>query len=135
MEMIKVVKVFHIASLALWLGSLFVILVLLSFWKRWGFDGRAVHEIVKKLSRTVDLPLMIIAVLTGITMLFLQAQPAFKAGWFHLKMTAAIVLIGLDCITRRCIKKELPGKIALWGLLVFIALLLMTLSSIYIIKK
>jgi uncharacterized membrane protein len=79
------IKLFHLFFLILWLGTLFLMPYLIQ--KR--FEG------AKKLYKWLELPSMILALLLGLILL-LQNPAKMKIGLFHMKLTAALVLVGID---------------------------------------
>ena len=86
----KVIKVFHLIFLFLWLGSLFILPHLI----REKFSG--CFRFYKK----YELPCMIFAVISGILLLLLNPEK-LKMGGFHMKLTCVFILIGIDLWTAR----------------------------------
>ena len=81
----KVIKLFHLLFLFLWLGSLFALPYLI----REKFT-RCFHFYKK-----YELPCMIVAVISGVLLLILNPEK-LKIGAFHLKLTCALLLVGID---------------------------------------
>ena len=86
----KVIKVFHLIFLILWLGALFSLPYLI----REKFSG--CFRFYKK----YELPCMIFTVLSGIFLLVLNPEK-LKVGAFHMKLTCVFILIGIDLWTAR----------------------------------
>lgn len=133
MPIVLFVKVIHITSLILWLGTLFVLLFLLAFAGTWWPERVVLQGTVKKMMNRVDLPLMIIAITTGAVLLSFQQSAPFKEGWFHMKMTALLGLVAIDSVLRMY-KTSVPQTTARILLGLFVFCLLCALTSIYVIK-
>ncbi|MCB1180818.1 MAG: CopD family protein [Chlamydiia bacterium] len=97
-------------------------------------------EMARKMYQFVDLPSMCLSIFFGMVLLFLTSVDLL-AGWFHMKITFAVLLIVCDILTGVAIyrtaegfksKKKLQYKI-LHGLTVLF--LLSVLFSIYVIRN
>lgn len=132
----QVVKLIHITSLLIWLGSLAVLIQLMRNGLRWtSMSGDSVGEVCRKIYLRMDLPFFILTIGTGI-FLFLYKDVNAKAGWFHMKMTGMLLLVACDIWVARTIgiykKKELRCSRLLP--LFFAVSLLVALSAIYVVR-
>ena len=133
---IQVVKLIHVASLLIWLGSLCVLIQLIRRGSRWAsLSEDSLQELYRKIYLSIDLPFFISAIGTGI-FLFLCKDVNAKAGWFHMKMTGMLLLVLCDLWTARTIgifqKKTLGSARVLQAM--YIVALLLTLSAIYVVR-
>lgn len=121
-------KLFHLLALFLWLGSLLSLIRLL-------IEGKTPLTSLRKLYLSVDLPALIAALGFGIALLVLKgADP--KAGWFHMKMTFTLVLVGCDLYTARSLFK--PSKSSLYFKILYAVTLLalaLLLFNVTVIKN
>lgn len=92
-----VLLAFHVLSLLLWVGSLVSITRVLSAAQ--GEPEAVVRarlaSVARKIYRAVASPWMGIATLTGLAMVGVARGAYFHFGWFHGKLTAALVMLGL----------------------------------------
>jgi uncharacterized membrane protein len=126
----KVIKVFHFLFLFLWLGSLALMPALI----REKFSG--CYRFYKK----YELPCMIFAILTGISLLVMNPTK-LQQGFFHMKLTGAFALIACDIWIGRQAKffaqnGTVKSQRALWIAQVFIFFFLVfTLTAIIAWQK
>lgn len=90
------VKVFHILSVISWMAALFYLPRLFVYHSE-NFENENFVEVVKiqerKLFNGIATPAMVMSVLSGITMIFLQPE-LFKTGiWIHIKLLFVILLL------------------------------------------
>lgn len=64
---------------------------------------------IRRLYLAVELPSMIIAILTGIILLYCKPVTIFRQGWLHMKLTFVVLLVGVDLVTGSMIRKT-PAK-------------------------
>jgi uncharacterized membrane protein len=132
---LQVVKLIHVASLIIWLGTLFVLIQLIT--RDLKFINRGdLQRLCRKIYLGIDLPVFILAITTGIILFFCK-EANTKAGWFHMKMTGMLLLVFCDIWTARLIsvfkKRPLRKNRALQG--VYVVSLLLTLSAIYFVRN
>lgn len=85
----------HIIAVISWMAGVLYLYRLLINHREHGVTSRDNHELLKgmeyRLYRYITMPAMGVAILAGIGMIYLN--PAlFKSGWFHAKLTTAILL-------------------------------------------
>ncbi|MCE3038356.1 protoporphyrinogen oxidase HemJ [Helicobacter anatolicus] len=90
------VKVFHILSVISWMAALFYLPRLFVYHSE-NFENENFVEVVKiqerKLFNGIATPAMVMSILSGITMIFLQPE-LFKTGmWIHIKLLFVILLL------------------------------------------
>ena len=115
----SILKVLHLFFLILWLGGLFALTL---FWS-------SCQTLARSWYRRFDLPCMALALACGISLLCIQGVH-MKAGWFHMKMTGAIGLVGYDFWLGRRTSETRP----LVSIVIYVALLLMTLAAVYAVR-
>lgn len=136
-----VLKFAHVLFIFIWIGSL------LSLTRLMAYQARETPEIQLKLGRIykrmyflVDLPSMILAIATGIALLTLKDMN-WKAGWLHMKLTFAFLLVLCDLVTGsqviRLEKIAIKGKGIFYKILHGLAALFLigALIAIYILKQ
>jgi putative membrane protein len=130
-------KVFHIFFLFLWLGSLFFLSRLLARIDR---VEKRVHEemipLLQKIYWTTELPSMCIVIVLGLALFMIKGVSLMKGGWFHMKLTFALLLIVTDILMGRALFKPGRKKSSYFYTLHILALFFffLILVSIYIIK-
>lgn len=84
----------------------------------------------KKLYWRFEFPCMCLAILLGVVLL-VQNPHKLKIGWFHMKLTAAFLLIGLDLWigTRKEISKRMQWALQSTTVLLLIAVLFAILKA------
>lgn len=131
---LQVVKLIHVTSLIIWLGTLFVLIYLIN--KDLKLINRVdLQQLCRKIYLRIDLPIFILAIGTGIILIACKEVNA-KAGWFHMKMTGMLLLVFCDIWTARLISvfKGRPMRRSRILQLVYIASVLLSLSSIYLVR-
>lgn len=94
-------KLLHVLCVFIWIGSLLALTRLMGYQARQTQPTQlALGKIYKRMYLFVDLPAMCVAITLGIILLILKGVD-FKAGWFHMKMTFALLLVICDLITGR----------------------------------
>ena len=134
--MYKFLKLIHIVFIIVWLGSLILLSTAVKYREKWGMSLADAKKFFRSVYFSFQLPSMILAVLFGL-LLFSLSDSNFKAGWFHMKMTAAIGLIGCDiwlgCLLNRATeytsKQFTIIRVLVW------AFFFMALSSIYLVRN
>ena len=127
MDLVKMCKVCHLFFLMMWLGSLMV----LPFF---AIRQESIKPLLQKMYKMHQLPSMLMALLFGIILFVLQPSQ-MKAGWFHMKLTAAVALVTVDIAIGRELAKEHMKKVKIIFLNVLtISFLLMALIAVYVVK-
>lgn len=94
-----ILKLVHFLSLFSWVGSLLSLTRLLGYLAK---EEKSVQQrfirIFRRMYFFIDLPSMILALASGISLLFLK-DVNMKAAWFHMKMTFAVLLVIADIYT------------------------------------
>ena len=134
--MITFLKLFHVIFVFSWIGTLLVLTRLLSYQAK---GVSQIGPINKRIYFRVDLPSMILAVGSGIALLFLKGVD-WKDGWIHMKLTFAFLLIVTDLacgwqivkLSRKPTTGKGTGYIIFHAMAVFF--LIMVLVSIYVLK-
>lgn len=75
---------------------------------------------------------MLTALVTGGILLFINGVD-FKAGWFHAKMTGALLLVVSDLWTYKRVSTN--KNFSIYPFLLYLLSLLLVLSSIYMMRK
>ncbi|MFZ0564646.1 MAG: CopD family protein [Chlamydiales bacterium] len=130
--MLAFLKLLHVVFIFSWMGSLLMLTRFLGYQTK---EAPEIGAISKRIYFRIDLPSMILAVTTGLILLFVNGVN-FKAGWIHMKLTFAFFLIVCDLVCgweiakssrkSRWVYQVLHGMTALF--------LFMVLFSIYILK-
>jgi putative membrane protein len=136
-----VLKLIHVLFIFIWIGGLLTLTRLLGYLSKENVEvqGR-LARICKRIYLFVDLPAMIIAIAAGLYLLF-QVQFGASMGWFHMKMTFAVLLVVCDIICGKMIFSinrlgKAPGSKRYKILHSVTALLLIgTLCSIYLVRN
>jgi len=93
--------VFHILGIVFWLGSLLVVTHLLAYDAE--SESAEVHKTLglleRKLFNGIAHPGAIITVISGVILIFTNAQYYLHAAWLHAKLFLVVILIVLDAIT------------------------------------
>ena len=122
------IKVLHLFFLIAWIGQLFASGFLLVFSEKtlsfFVSDWRKYYQTVYL---KWQLPSMICALFFGLILL-LKPYPFFKQGWFHAKITGALVLVSLDAMLASKMRSNRSVK---WIFCLSIATVLAILSVIY----
>jgi uncharacterized membrane protein len=132
MDIVKLVKLFHVFFLTLWLGSFVTLFPLLK--------AKLSGPFLRSRYLNFQLPCMILTILLGIVLL-INSPEKLKMGWFHMKLTGALGLIICDLISGKMAlfkarTGELKSKKRTLALqIITILFLLLTLAAIYIVKK
>lgn len=117
----NLLKIVHIFAIILWLGPLFLLQQL---------SCMATFEL-KKLYLRIDVPAMIIALISGGILLYLKGVD-MKAGWFHMKMTGVLGLVLIDVWTGFSLSKARPiGRICK---ILYFVFTLLVLYAVYVVK-
>lgn len=96
----------HVFSLTLWLGSLVSITRVLSAGAGQPDAVRAqLAHVARRIYRTVASVWMGLAVLAGVGMIGALQGQQFRFGWFHTKLTAALVLLGVHFVLGGRVRK------------------------------
>jgi uncharacterized membrane protein len=128
---LQVVKIAHVLSVMLWVGTLFVLLWILRYGPRkLGLQDKEMQTLCKKIYTHIDLPSMVCALGTAALLLVFK-EINFKAGWFHMKMTGVLLLISADYLVRKAITSKKTGTVART---LYTAGVLFALVAIYIFK-
>ncbi|MCE3036362.1 protoporphyrinogen oxidase HemJ [Helicobacter sp. faydin-H20] len=95
-QLFNYVKVFHILSVISWMAALFYLPRLFVYHSE-NFENENFAEVVKiqerKLFNGIATPAMVMSILSGITMIFLQPE-LFKTGmWIHIKLLFVVLLL------------------------------------------
>jgi putative membrane protein len=93
------IKLLHILFLFMWVGSLLTLTRLLGYLPKEEptVQSRFVR-IFRRLYLFIDLPSMILALATGVVLLVIKGVD-MKQGWFHMKLTFALLLVIADIYT------------------------------------
>lgn len=137
-----ILKLIHVLFLFIWIGSLLTLSRFIGYIpKEEEAVQRRLIAISKRMYHFIELPSMIIAIISGLYLIkFASFGP--KLGWFHSKLTFAILLIASDLLLGKMIRNltktlALDGKTLKYKLLhAFSALMLIgVLSSIYLMRN
>ncbi len=133
--MLQVIKLLHVLSVMLWMGTLFMLTSLLFRGEQWLGSYSSMQTLCQKIRKHIDLPCMCVAVITALTLVF-AGSPDMKGGWFHMKMTGVLMLVGCDIWVSRLIRmpREKIGNKLFWFFCLFAVSVLMTFSAIYLLK-
>lgn len=125
-------KLLHVIFVFSWIGSLLTLTRLLGYQAK---EAPDIGLISKRMYFRVDLPSMILAVGSGLVLLFLNGVD-WKLGWIHMKLTFAFLLIICDLICGwQILSLNRRPKWVYQMLHAMTALfLIMVLISIYILK-
>lgn len=103
----SIVKLIHIILIFIWMGTLLTLTRLVDMLKKEDDSiQKRMLQIYKRVYLLVDLPSMLGSICLSFLLIFLKGAN-FKAGWFHMKMTFALLLIISDLLFARCLFKNL----------------------------
>ena len=129
MTVLNAVKMLHVASILFWIGTLFVLQVLMH--RQYAWAKQSLLPLLKNLYFKIDLPVMFIAIATGGVLLYYN-EIDFKAPWFHAKMTGILCLVITDIwLGRRIVKGK---KFYLPTFVLYVVSLTLVLGAIYMIR-
>lgn len=100
-QLIPYFKLFHLFFLFVWIGSLLYLTRLLG-------NGEKNDRLLQKIYFYTDLPAMCLAIGLGLILLFFKGVD--MRGWFHMKLTFALLLVALDIMTGRAIFRRSGAK-------------------------
>ncbi|EDP73617.1 protoporphyrinogen oxidase HemJ [Hydrogenivirga sp. 128-5-R1-1] len=106
------IKAFHVISVISWMAVLFY-LPRLFIYHTENKDNKEFVKVVKvmeyKLHKFIGIPAFWATIITGVLMLVLNPAVFKSGGWIHLKLTAAILMIGYYIhmsFVRKSLEKE-----------------------------
>lgn len=136
----SLLKLLHVLFIFVWIGGLLTLTRLMGYHSKQTPEVQlALGKIYRRMYLFVDLPSMCLAVILGI-LLFILKKVDFHAGWCHMKLTFAFLLIISDLIAGRqaikLSKQTIGGKGVGYKILhgLTALFLIATLFSIYILK-
>lgn len=122
MESYLFFKWLHIVAIISWMAGILYLFRLLVNHREAGSANAQTHELLckmeRKLYRIITLPALKISYIAGFAMIYLQPSLA-RAGWFHAKFTAVLLLTAATIYAGRLVKKaaadttQLPSSKAL----------------------
>jgi putative membrane protein len=109
MQLDDAVGALHIAANVFWIGSIVGVGVILTA----DGDSKVRGEIGKQLYMKVAVPAFVLSFLFGIIKLAGTGDASFymKSGWFHIKLTFAIIVIALHHVIGGKAKKMASGEV------------------------
>lgn len=134
-------KLLHVLFIFIWIGSLLALTRLMAYQVKEPPEIQLrLGRIYKRMYFLVDLPSMVFAIVLGIILLLVKGVD-WKAGWLHMKLLFAFLLIVCDLITgaqavklsRKAIVGRGIGYKVLHGMTALF--LIAVLISIYILKQ
>ena len=107
--------VFHILGFVFWIGGLLVETSLLAqHTQEASPDTRqALGRLELRLLRGMATPGALLAVVTGIVLIFTNPSYYLRAGWLHAKLVLVVILIGLHWVVLSRTKSFAAGRIGL----------------------
>ena len=121
-------KMTHLLFLFVWIGSLLTLTLLTGYFKQ-------NTPIYRRLYLMVDLPAMLIAIITGLVLFNFNSFEGSR-GWLHMKLTFALLLILCDILTGIQLKNLILKSLRFKCLHAAILLCLIgTVSSIYLVRN
>ncbi len=100
----------HVLSITLWLGSLVSITRVLSAGNGQADAARvALAQVARRIYRTVASVWMGLAVVSGFAMVAVLHGQQFRHGFFHAKLTAAVLLVGAHFVIGSRVRKAESG--------------------------
>lgn len=107
--------VFHILGIVFWLGSLLVITHVLAGDAE--SESAEVHEVLGRLEAKVfngiAHPGAVITILSGVILIYGNADYYLHAAWLHVKLLLVVIIIVLDAVTYIRAKSFHAGRIVL----------------------
>ena len=129
----NLIKFFHVASVFFWISSLLVLT------RQLAWQGRTQALYFRRHYFFIELPFMILTVVSGLVLLFLR-ETNWLAPWLHMKLTFVALLIVCDLILLAQLMKHkregapdqlLGYKILHWTVVISF---LVVLVAIYVMK-
>ena len=124
---------FHLLFVFSWIGCLLGLTRVLAYSKREPEEiQKSLYRMWKRSYLFIDLPSMLLTIASGVLLVIFFKPDAFKQGYFHLKMTAVVILIICDVTLGFKILRRKKGSFLLHGIAALCLLLI--LFAIYILK-
>jgi protoporphyrinogen IX oxidase len=106
----RVSLAFHIIGIVTWLGGLMFLSLALRKVQQPALATPGLADSAQKIWRIFVLGGMCISLLSGVAQLYFASFAHFKMGWFHMKLTLVIVLIGVTVLFGREMRKIARGE-------------------------
>lgn len=136
-----IIKVLHVLFIFVWIGNLLCLTRFLGYLcKEDPATQIRLAKICKRMYLFADLPSMILAIVLGLVLLY-YVQFGQSLGWFHMKMTFALLLIICDIVCGKMIftinKQGFATSCVKYKILHSLTALMLigTLISIYVVRN